>query len=368
MSDQQLDKPEETPEQPEKPPELEKERLEIKLKEVEDSVRIPGAVQEGAQLREQIREAMQEGDYRRRPLGIRDTPIERIAIDGPVKELPEEARRQVVKDLEVMRDIQDMRARGLSREEIYKMGGEYRRIHQRYFEPHVDNIKGTEYDGRVLVDAGRTHAAYAAELRFTELPVNTERLEVGENIRLKHRFEREAPDAPLYRRNPSRLEFMNRFEQAIGEAEGFARVKAKTLSENPHAARGYFSELARAYRVHEAGLNVEALDKNVETRAGRTDIDILARRKDGSYIWIENKDVKDISNTEDFRDKIDKMAAGLKEGVEIEPGRTIKIDKAVFVNQGHISREAMEYARRHNIEIQEKMAAGKKFREYIAGV
>jgi len=367
MKDQNLDKSDGVMDHLEKKLKIEKEHLELKLKELEKSIKIHNSIQYGEQFQRQISQAVKDGDYNFRNLGIIDVPVDKMCIAGPLKQLPKEAKFKVVKDLEIIRDIQDMRATGITEKEINKIGAEYKEIYIRYFKPHIKNIKGIEYDGYVLIEGGRQHAAYAKEMGFKELPVNTKRLEVSERIRLNHRFEREVAVASFYRNNPSRIEFMDRFEGALGNVDGFVQLKAKTLSDNISSARGYFSELVRAYRIQQAGLQVVALDKLVDTGKGKTDIDILVKRKDGTYIWIENKDVKEISKNEDFRAKIDKMASGLQNGVEIN-GHTLKISKAVFVNQGKISPEALDYARSKNIIIKEKMSASKEFSEYITKI
>jgi len=216
-----------------------------------------------------------------------------------------------------------------------------------------------------------------AETAIKETPVQSvmteiensslETLKAQNEGSLTDRFNELAPKSPLYENNPSRLNWMERFEKALKGTDGFERTKMKTLSANADSARGSFAELARAYRANKAGLEVEAIGKNIKTEIGKTDIDVLIANKKGERLWIENKDVKNISLTDDFKIKIDKMSQGLKEGVTDNSGNHIKIDKAVFVNNKNISQNAIEYAKSKGIHIKENMA-GRAFQKYIQNI
>ena len=189
-------------------------------------------------------------------------------------------------------------------------------------------------------------------------------LKIENKLTLKERFNELAPKSPLYENNHSRLNWMERFEKELNDTDGFEVTKMKTLSANVDSARGSFGELARAFRIDQAGLEVKAIGKDIITELGRTDIDILANNMRGESIWIENKDVKKISLSDDFKTKIDKIANGLNEGVEDKYNNRIEINKAIFVNKGEITQNAIEYARSKGIHIKEKMD-GFKFLQYI---
>lgn len=193
---------------------------------------------------------------------------------------------------------------------------------------------------------------------------NLEGLEAQNKAFLEERFEKSKLSAPLYENYPQRLKWIDKCDNTIGEVPGYLKTRGKTLSENVHSARGAFAELARAYRIQESGLSLKGIGKEVHTSFGKTDIDICAETKDGRNIWVENKDVKNISCNKDFGLKIAKMEDGLKNGIVDKDGNKIKFDEAVFVNKGNISQEAIEYAKSKGIHIKDNMD-GRAFRVYI---
>lgn len=196
---------------------------------------------------------------------------------------------------------------------------------------------------------------------------NLESCKVLRETFLEERFEKLKFSSPLYENHLQRLKWIEKFDNVIGEVPGYLETRVKTLSENVHSARGSFAELARAYRIQESGLSVKGIGKDVHTNFGKTDIDILAESKDGRNIWIENKDVQNISCDKDFGLKIAKMEDGLKNGVVDKEGNKIKIDEAIFVNKGNITQEAIEYAKSKGIHIKDKMD-GRAFQKYIQRV
>lgn len=193
---------------------------------------------------------------------------------------------------------------------------------------------------------------------------NLEGLETLNKAFLEERFEKLKLSSPLYENHPQRLKWTEKFDNTIGEVPGYLETRGKTLSENVHSARGAFAELARAHRIQESGLSVKEIGRDVHTSFGKTDIDILAESKDGRNIWIENKDVENISCDKNFGLKIAKMEDGLKNGVVDKEGNKIKIDEAIFVNKGNISQEAIEYAKSKGIHIKDNMD-GRAFQVYI---
>ncbi len=193
---------------------------------------------------------------------------------------------------------------------------------------------------------------------------NLEGIEAHNKAFLEERFEKLKVSAPLYENHPQRLKWIEKFDNAIGKVPGYLETRGKTLSENVHSARGAFAELARANKIQEAGLDLKGIGKEVHTNFGKTDIDILAESKNGRNIWIENKDVENISRDKDFGLKIAKMEDGLKNGAIDKEGNRIKIDDALFVNKGNISQEAIEYAKSRGIHIKENMD-NRAFKVYI---
>ncbi len=156
-----------------------KENIEVKLKEIEDSVKIPEAIKDGSELEKKLKDGTVTGF---KEIGIRETKIEDMTISGDLKNIPKEAKGGVVKDLTVLKDVQECRAKGFTKEEIMSLGKEHKDIYCRFYENHVNNIKGTEIDGKVLIDQnGRTHVAYAMEMEFKELPVRVTKADLTEN-------------------------------------------------------------------------------------------------------------------------------------------------------------------------------------------
>ena len=127
------------------------------------------------------------------------------------------------------------------------------------------------------------------------------------------------------------------FIKKLGLIPGAEKNLELLSVDNKYVNKGRYSELVRAFYLEEAGYKVEAIGKIVNTDIGKTDIDILL--KDGT--WIENKHVQDISADQKFKDKIDKMALAVKEGKEVNG---IKIKRAIFINQGKINNNAIQYA------------------------
>lgn len=213
------------------------------------------------------------------------------------------------------------------------------------------------------------------EMQIKESPVQNmmgtikdgalESLKLQNEISLNNKFAESAPHKPLYENHPGRLQLINKYENSIGNVDGYQMTKIKTLSENVDSARGNFAELVRAFRTKEAGLDVIAIGKDIRTSLGKTDIDILARNKQGENIWIENKDVKNISLTEDIKLKIDKMAEGLEKGVRDFNGNSINVDKAIFVNSKKISQSVIDYASSKGIHIKQHMD-GRVFQKYVS--
>ena len=194
---------------------------------------------------------------------------------------------------------------------------------------------------------------------------NLDGLEARNKIFLEERFEKLKLSAPLYENDPQHLKWIEKYDNTIGEVPGYVEAKNRTLSKNNDSARGALAELARAYRTQEAGLSLKGIGKEVHTSFGKTDMDIFAESKDGRNIWIENKDVQNISRDKDFGLKIAKMEDGLKKGVVDKEGIKIKIDEALFVNNGNISQEAIEDAKSKGIHIKDKMDGGRAFQVYI---
>jgi len=127
------------------------------------------------------------------------------------------------------------------------------------------------------------------------------------------------------------------FIEKLGRIPGALENLELLSVKNEYVNKGRFAELVRAYFLEQSGFKVEAIGQIVETSLGKTDIDILL--KDGT--WIENKQVQEISADQKFKDKIDKMSAAVKDGMEVNG---IKIKRAVFMNQGKLSKNAIEYA------------------------
>ncbi len=134
------------------------------------------------------------------------------------------------------------------------------------------------------------------------------------------------------------------FIEKLGRIPGALENLELLSVKNEYVNKGRFAELVRAYFLEQAGYKVEAIGQIVETSLGKTDIDILL--KDGT--WIENKQVQEISADQKFKDKIDKMAAAVKEELEVNG---IKIKRAIFLNQGKISQNAIEHAIEKGIPI-----------------
>ncbi|MDQ7064212.1 MAG: hypothetical protein Q9P90_08190 [candidate division KSB1 bacterium] len=369
MSDRDMDKVEKTAEKPDQHIETRRERLEMQFTEAAEKRKVKQALTEGEQLEQRINQSIRKGDYYFKHLGIKEAPTDRIAVAKPFKKLTPSDRDRVMQELKIIKNIQEMRHRGLTEKEIAKMGTEYKNLYRRYFQPHVSNIRVIEYEGAYLVTNGKHHAAYASEAGLDEIPVHSERLISAREAKLQKEYEENLARAPFYKDHSSRLAQLKRFDSTIGDADGYVETRQNTFSENKNLAAGHFKELARAYRAHQAGLHVEALDKKVKTRQGETDIDILLRTHKGHRIWIENKDHSyTIANTEKFREKIDKMAAGRRFGAETMDGKPIKVDRVLFIAEGHISKEAMDYARNRQVEIQQNMKADRKFQNYITKV
>lgn len=57
---------------------------------------------------------MQDGDYKIKRIGLCDVPTNKIVIASPLKEIPKEAKKEVIKDVEILRDIQEFQAKGFS--------------------------------------------------------------------------------------------------------------------------------------------------------------------------------------------------------------------------------------------------------------
>jgi len=216
-----------------------------------------------------------------------------------------------------------------------------------------------------------------AEMKINEAPVENridtiencsiESIESNNEFSIEQKFIEESPTRPLYENKPNLLNWMNKFETTLKDVPGFIECKMKTLSYNIDSARGSFAELARAFRLKEAGIDVKEIGKKVETNLGKTDIDILVKNIKGENIWIENKDVKNISLTNESKLKIDKMADGIKSGVKDTSGEIVKIDKAIFVNNKNISENLSNYAKSQGIHIKENMNA-KIFPKYFNNI
>lgn len=143
--------------------------------------------------------------------------------------------------------------------------------------------------------------------------------------------------------NESFGNYVGRVAGELGEYDGTGKVLKSLAGGNYQSGRGHWCELARARHYHQAGDLVDfAVDVNVPG-LGRTDIDLLTK----SGKWIENKHVAQISLSDDFITKIDKMAAGVKTGLEV---KGVPILEGVFVNSKRISEAAMEYARSKGIQ------------------
>lgn len=176
MSDKDIDKIDSKTEKID----FEKEQVEMKLMEIENSVKIPEAVKDGSELENKLKGSHISGF---KDIGIRETKIEDMAISGELKNIPKDAKAGVVKDLSTLRDIQDYRAKGFTKDEIISIGKEHKDIYSRFYESNVNNIKGTEIDGKVLIDQnGRTHVAYALEMKFKELPVHIKKAELNDRL------------------------------------------------------------------------------------------------------------------------------------------------------------------------------------------
>lgn len=186
--------------------------------------------------------------------------------------------------------------------------------------------------------------------------------EINHEERIKT-FKSIAVEKPFYRENPDKMELLlKEIHPALKNVKKFYDVLWKTTSENVDSARGFFAELETALEAYKAEFKVLELDKTIYSEDGRrTDLDILLETPAGKHIAIENKDCKSgISKTQDFMREIDILSQDFYDS----NGKLISINAAVFINNGSISENAMQYAKERNVHIKENMDGPAKL-EYL---
>lgn len=186
--------------------------------------------------------------------------------------------------------------------------------------------------------------------------------------RLEERFEVEKYDADLYKNYPSRLNVINQADKLFKEVDGYIETKNLTLSSNDNKSKGHFGEIIRGIRAERAGHSVEAFGKYVNNR--ETDIDLLLKNKStGEVTWLENKEVHSgISNDNDFKVKIDKMANAVKYGAMDSDNNLIKPNKAIFMNSGSITENAKTYAQEKNVQIYDNVKSNKQAEQILQNI
>lgn len=138
----------------------------------------------------------------------------------------------------------------------------------------------------------------------------------------------------------STANFLNHVVKSLRDVEGIERPLQRMANGIYQDGRGHFHELLRAYRLNVSGDPPRAIDIPIKLSSGRnTDIDILT----GTNKWIECKHRGPLSCDAKFMRQIDNMALGLKSGVVIN-GVNTPITKAVYVNTGSISKQAIDFA------------------------
>lgn len=145
--------------------------------------------------------------------------------------------------------------------------------------------------------------------------------------------------------------------KSLRGVDGVERTLKTIGSEGANKAAGDCHTLCRAAHWQATGREVAALNKPVFLPlTGKTDIDILFR--DGT--WIEAKRVGRLSAPhgiacdEKFRSQISKMEEAVKSGLKvIVDGEPLAIQRAIYMNRGAISSQALDYARSHGIQIYE---------------
>jgi hypothetical protein len=144
----------------------------------------------------------------------------------------------------------------------------------------------------------------------------------------------------------------------LREVDGIERTLRTIGHEGLNKAKGDCHTLCRAAHWQASGHEVAALNKPIRLPInGKTDIDILFR--DGT--WIEAKRVgplsapRGIACDEKFREQISKMEEAVKSGLQVNiDGEPITIKRALYMNRGAITSEAIEYARDRGVEVYAK--------------
>ncbi len=180
------------------------------------------------------------------------------------------------------------------------------------------------------------------------------------------RFDTEKHNAPFL--NSHKIRVVNASDKLFGDVDGYTQLKDKLLANNENMSKGHFAEIARAMKLKKIGYDTEAFGAKVPMLKN-TDIDILARNSaTGESMWVENKQVGNISLDDKFKRQIDNMQLAKKSGVVLKDGSFFQPDKAVFVNSGDITQSAKEYASSRGVEIADNMKnKSKKFENFIRG-
>src|ERR1700722_5691491 len=134
--------------------------------------------------------------------------------------------------------------------------------------------------------------------------------------------------------------------------EGIGKTIRLTASDNPNQAKGYKRTLLYEKEFSLGGkFKILATDKPIETRLGKTDIDLLLEHQDsGAKVLLEVKQNKlSAQNFKDFKLKIQKLVDYVK-----THGGT-----AAIVNRYALKTEVKEVARKKGVWVYENVATGK---------
>lgn len=172
MTDRQVENAEKELKQWEKD-RLNPDQIELDLCRVDQGIEQSVRKAQSEKLEEEIRAS--GGPFAKGGIEVRD--VNDLYVQGELDKIPEDARRQVVSEVRELDVVTDRYKKGFKETDFAKMGDNYKDIYRRYFEKHINNIRGIEHDGKILVNAGRHHIAYAQEMGVKELPVEVTRTE-----------------------------------------------------------------------------------------------------------------------------------------------------------------------------------------------